>query len=165
MSEPTELTKHNIQDIRNGLGAKAFLVTAPRLTLMVEVDGEKTAYSIGDSIDLEQFEEKPEQEEVEPQDMSHRVKVYCDGLNHNVHAVRLNHDNMSMVREWCKEDVLRNAYIGDWVIKHNGHFGIMSDDAFCASYKLWKPGKSFNDFNDILNGTYERIGINGRSFA
>lgn len=67
MSEAIELTRQNIQDIRNRLGAKAFLVTAPRLTLVVEKDGEKTAYSLGDSIDLERFEEKPEQEEVKPQ--------------------------------------------------------------------------------------------------
>lgn len=94
MSEPTKLTKHNIQDIRNRLGAKAFLVTAPRLTLMVEVDGEKTAYSIGDAIDLERFEEKPEQEEVKPQ----------------------------------------GTRPGRWI-------------------------------DDILDGTYERVGTDGRSFA
>ena len=167
MSEPIELTEKNIQEIRNSLGAKAFLVTAPRLVLIVETDGEKTTYSVGDSVDLEQFKEKPEQEEVAPQDMSHEIKVYCDGRNRNVHAVRLYQDNMLMVRDWCEgswceEGVMNASYYGDWVVKSGENFYILADSSFRLKYKLWQPGQSFND---ILDGTYERIGTDGRSFA
>lgn len=167
MSEPIELSEKNIQEIRNRLGQRAFLVSTPHLRIVVDTKHGRESYSVGDSVDLEQFEEKPEQEEVAPQDMSHEIKVYCDGRNRNVHAVRLYQDNMLMVRDWCEgswceEGVMNASYYGDWVVKSGENFYILADSSFRLKYKLWQPGQSFND---ILDGTYERIGTDGRSFA
>ena len=162
MPEPTELTEQNIQDIRNGLGAKAFLVTAPRLKIMVDTKHGKESYSVGDLIDPETILTNNQQPKEEPQDMSHKIKVYCDRQNNNVKAVRIYDDNIDEIREWCKEGVLSIPERGDWIVKRNDHFYVLRDDSFRDIYKLWQPGQSFND---ILKGTYERIGTDGRSFA
>ena len=165
MSEAIEISEKNIQEIRNSLGSRAFLVTAPRLKIVVDTKHGQESYSVGDLIDPDTILTIDQQPKVEPEDMSHEIKVYCDRQNNNVKAVRIYDDNIDKIRKWCTEGVLSIPERGDWIVKRNGHFYVLRDDSFRDIYKLWKPGKSFNDFNDILKGTYERIGINGRSFA